>query len=435
MTTPQFMILTTIEFVTLILIMCRVASVRYENHIKPILVYAPIYTVVASSQFVILPPIMLAMVFASVVVFMMIVFSEKLSKALLRSLVSTFFFWVILQTFAVVLLGIYFSAPIEFTFNNGLMATTISLILAKLCYLWVPLERIIKNLTETRKYLQFTIIFIAICAFMYFLFSSVYFELLYPHNTLFFVYLISAGVSCVIVTICYYAMKFIWDFKKKKSALSKLEFYENYVNDKGNVVYDFEKHFNIVKWLSHINDNEKTEWYIETEWDDFYDMENTHEDGLRMLPLIEFPNKVLAAYLYVKVKHLRSLGIKSWIGNNYLFPSLPKNTNLPNLIEALDILINEIVATTDKERSDLRIVLHGTLDNRMVIKICNNRHLLIEQEANRMLTEAYSIKTRKSNDLKKLHAISKKNEWKLNLKEGKRDYWDKEDYLEITYAL
>jgi len=440
MTVPQFILLSIIEYFTLILIMFRVSSERYNNHARSILVYAPIYLIIVLLRFTafeFIDSIILIMLFASVVAFIMIAFNETLGKAMLLSLVTTFIFWILLQIISIVLLTLYFTEPLEFSFNNGLKATSLSLIIAKLCYLWLPLERIVQNLLRTKRYIQYTIAFVAIVAFLYFVLTSVYVyvELLYPYISILFIYLITAGISSAAFTACYYAIKYVLELREKKSALNKLEFYENYVNDKGNVVYDFEKHFNIVKWLSHINDNEKTEWYVETEWDDFYDMENTHEDGARMLPLIEFPDKVLAAYLYVKVKHLRSLGIKSWVGNNYLFPSLPKNTNLPKLIEALDILIDEIVAATDKERSDIRIVLHGTLDNRMVIKICNNRHLLIEQEANRMLTEAYSIKTRKSNDLKKLHAISKKNKWKLNLKEGKRDYWDKEDYLEITYTL
>ena len=193
-----------------------------------------------------------------------------------------------------------------------------------------------------------------------------------------------------------------------------------------------EKHLKIIRWLSHINDEEEVDWYVDTQLDDFYDMDEEDYGGPRMLPLIELPNKVLAAYLYVKIKHLRSLGIKSSVSNKYLFESLPKDTNIPNLLEALDILIDEVAAATDKERSNLNIVLKETAKMRMAIDICNNKHLLIEKEAQRMVNEGYSLKTREENALKKLRAISKKNEWTLSLTEGNRD---NEEYLQLTYTL
>ena len=432
MTILQFMILAVIEYVTLILIMCRVASESYKYHLKPILIYTPIYLAIVSLRLIIFEPISLVATFISVVVFMIIVFNSKIVKALLLSLVATFFFWMILQTLSIVSLGLLFSAPLEFTFDNGLKATTLSLFLAKLCYLRLPLERIVQDLMKTKKYVQYSIVFIIVVKLVYIMLSSVYIGSLYDHTSMLFIYLIATGASSVVVAIFYHPVKLILNLIKKKHSEKNFNFYEYLTAEPSHAFFNFEKHFKIISWLSHMRDDEKTDWYIDTQLDYFYDMENEDLDGVMALDLIELPSKVLAAYLYVKIKHLRSLGIKSAVSNRYLVELLPKNTDIPNLIQALDILIDEAVAATDKERSNLKIILKVSSDYKMAVEIYNNKHLLIAQEAERMLTEAYSLKTRRERDLKKLHAISRRNDWSLSLEEGKKD---NEEYLMITYVL
>ena len=102
-------------------------------------------------------------------------------------------------------------------------------------------------------------------------------------------------------------------------------------------------------------------------------------------------------------------------------------------MEALDILINEALQTTDTPRSDLKITLRQDDSYRPCIDISNRMDLITPQDTVRMIFEEYSLKTKKVGGLRRLNVISVENDCRL--RSCKFKSINNKTYLQLSYLL
>ena len=361
MTPLQLVILEAFGYVTLMLILFKTTYEDFRKHIKAILIYAPIYIAIGVMVlYGVNGIIVLVLSYVSVVVFIKKAFVKKISKCLLLALGVTFFSWIVLQMLSIIILGFVLSSTIGYNFADGIIVVLLTLIFAKLSFLFVPLDLIADKLIETEKYFHFIAAFLLAIALLYLLSSSIYFEQLHDQHLAFTFFLISSGLASVLAVTYYYTINFVYELKEKSTASKKFDELKKHPIKSITDLAGCEKHLNIVYHLSHLQDETKINWYIKNYLNNFED------DSKAKLSKVN--DKILAAYLYLKIKHLQHLGIECVVENRHYEVKAKIKTS--KLLKAIDLVIEEILMTTPKEESDLMIVLGKTDDgNKQVVDV------------------------------------------------------------------
>jgi len=442
----QISIFTGIEFLGLMLVVCVTAGTFIKDRIKPILIYAPIYLLIFATRGHIHDIVLFTTISTSLIVFIKMVFKKKMSTTIIIAFISMFLSILIPQVLIIFAIGLIRSSPVDFVFSDSLMVMAISLAFCMLCYFYLPLYRVIYKLKKMDRFLNFIVVFltITVISIILYLISITDFFYLFNHRRTiadFATFII--GFSSILIVTYYCIAKYIWAFKERRLALKRFSEFENLPADKKIKLHDdYEMHLQVTQWLSHINDNEKAIWYKDTYLSNFEEDEKS-EDALYMeeQPIFNrLDDKVLAAYLYVKMKYLQSLGINCRVSVPFESRKASKKTKIKpyKLLEALDILIDEALATTSKENSDLRIFVWKRLDDngRPAIDICNKNDLLSSTDTTRMVVEKYSLKTKKVGGLLKLSVISEEYDCYLSLQDKEIFHINEFcNYLRLRYVL
>jgi len=427
MTLPQVMVLFGMEYIALILLVCRTVCEDYMSFLKPILIAALVYLLLGFLGTYINMHIMSISLSIGMVFFVKVIFNKKIKTAILICIFTFFLSFVVLQTLSIIILGLYLSGPVEYTFYNGLVSMGLAVLFAKLCYLYLPLQSIMQKIKESRKYLY---MFFGILVAKYFIANTIFFESLESPLVNIFLF---TGFSFLLVFICYSMMKIILDKKEKHRALRIYSEFDKLPASRVIDLNDYEKHLQIIYALSlmHVDSFEKATRHIDTYLNNFEDDEVGYDSKARLLKL---DNKVLAAYLYVKTKQLRKNGVNCEVNiYNYTTTSKIKTSKL---LEALDILIDEALETVDKTRSDLSITLRKdekSEDGRSVIDVANRNELVTRSDTKRMVFEEYSLKTKKVKGLRRLSTILEEYDCRFSLRDEKSLINEK--YLKLRFSL
>ena len=413
MTLPQLAILSAMEYASLMLIVSGVVGKLFIYYMKPLILFAPVYISLAVSSSYINWLIAFTVAYSGIVMFIKIVYNRKLSMAVFISTVSIFLSIVFIEPLAIVVLGLHLSSPVEYTFNNGIIVMTLKLFFTVLCYFLLPLHKI----TQIFKNFKFLIIlFFALLIAVYFLITSSYYVHLDTQLTdIFF----PIGISAVLTTICYSLIKFVWELIEKSSAQKKFSEFENLPTIQSIRADEYERHLNIIHLMSvaGIVDNDRAKWYIQTNLNNFEDEEVGYESKSRLNKL---DNKALAAYLYVKIRHLRKLGYKCAVTIfHYSAKTEIKNSKI---MEALDIMIDEALQTADIENCDLNIILSKNNDGRPCIDVVNKNELVTLEVIKQIALLEYSLKNRRIRGLRKLNVIGVEYNCGISLQEERTIY-------------
>ena len=417
MTLPQLIILTTMEYVSLMLIVSGVAGKLFIYYMKPLLLFAPVYVSLAvSSAYVdwLNWFVAFTVAYSGIVMFIKIVYNRKLGMAIYISAVSSFISIAFIQSLAVVLLGIHLSGPVEFTFNNGITVMTLKLFFTGLFYLILPLHKIAQISKENYKYLT-TVVFVLLIM-VYLLSTSAYSELL--DFRLAFTFL-PIGISFILTAICYSVIKYVLALFEKKSAQKRFIEFENLPAIQSIQADEYKKHLEIIHTMSLAGniDNDRAMWYIKTHLNSFEDEEVGYESKSRLKKL---DNYALAAYLYVKIRYLRKQGYKCSV--TIFQYSAKTEIKTSKIIEALDIMIDEALQTADIENCDLNIIFSKNDDGRPCIDVANRNELVTLEVIKQMALLEYSLKSKKIRGLRKLNKIGVEYNCGLSLQEEKTIY-------------
>ena len=403
MTIPENAIISAMEYASLMLLVCRTADVNLFIHWRPLLFYAPIYIVLAVATNYMNFYVVMFLLLTSLIVFIKIVFCKRLAKTILICIISVFMSLVVFQMLFTVALGMLLSGPVEYTFRNGVTIMSVVIALSILCYMSIPLNEIMNALKNRNKDLRLVIAAILLSSLsVIFVSNTIYVEGL-SGLTGVADYFLHIGFSVIIIAACYSAMKFILDRNEKKRALKRFEELKELPVSYGMQTDEFEAHLQNIRMLAIlcINDYDKLLWYLKTYMNSCGD---TETDADIRNELWKFDNKVLATYLYAKMKHLHSQGYACTL--NIYNHSYISKLSTSKLLEALDILIDEALETTYKERCELTInVARDPGSGMSFIDIVNKNELISIDIARSMVLYKYSFKTKKAGGLRKLSLI------------------------------
>ena len=415
MTLPQLAILATMEYISLMLIVSRVVGKLFLYYMSPLTLFAFVYVslVVAASSGYINMLIVIVINCSILILFVKVIYNRKLGMAIYISAVSVFIALAFIQPLAAFALGLYLSGPVEFTYNNGIIVMSLTLIFTVLFYL-LPMHKISQITQENYKYL--IIVFCASLIIVFFLTTSDYSEQLDNQlRDIFFV----MGIAAIVIVICYSAIKYVWERIEKSSAEKKFSEFESLPAMQSIGVDEYEKHLKMIHLMSvaGIIDDERAKWYIQTHLNNFEDYEVGHESKSRLNKL---DNKALAAYLYVKTRYLRKQGYKCSV--TIFYYSAKTEIKTSKIMEALDIMIDEALQTADMENSNLNIIIRKSDDGRPCIDVANKNELVTLEVIKQMALFEYSLKSRKIRGLRKLNKIGVEYNCNISLQEERTVY-------------
>ena len=414
MTSPQLAILATMEYMSLMIIVSGVVGKLFLFYMKPLLLFAPVYVLTVLANSYIHWLVAFAIAYIILVLFVKVIYNRKLGMAIYISTVSVFITLIFVQPLATFALGLYFSGSVEFTFNNGLIAMILTLFFTVTIYLLLPLHKISQITQENYKYL--ITIFCTLLIALYLLITSDYAEQLDTQlRDMFFV----MGIASAVATICYSALKYVWEQIEKSSAQKKFSEFESLPAIQTIRADEYERHLKTIHLMSKAAnvDNDRAKWYIETHLNNFEDEEVGHESKSRLKKL---DNKALAAYLYVKIRHLRKLGYRCSVTIFHYFAKTEIKTY--KIMEALDIMIDEVLQTAEIENSNLNIIITKSNDGRPCIEVANRNELVTLDEIKQMALLEYSLKSKKIRGLRKLNKIGVEHNCGISLQEEKTVY-------------
>ena len=412
MTLPQIAILAAMEYISLMLIVSGVVGKMFLFYTKPLLLFAPVYVLTVLSNNYINWLAAFVIAYILLVLFVKTIYNRRLGMAIYISAVSVFIALIFIQPLATFALGLYLSGLVEVTFNNGLIAMSLTLIFTVLFYL-LPLHKISQITQENYKYL--VIIFCALLVSVYFMTTSAYYASV---DTNLIDLLLSVGISSILISICYSAINFVWERIEKRYAQKKFNEFESLPAMQSIRAEEYERHLKMIHLMSVAGvDDDRAKWYIQTHLNNFEDEEVGLESRSRLNKL---DNKALAAYLYVKIRHLRKQGYKCVVT---IFDNSAKTQiKTSKIMEALDIMIDEALQTADTENSNLNIILSKSDDGRPCIDVANKNELVTLEEIKQMALLEYSLKSRKIRGLRKLNKIGVKYNCGISLQEEKTVY-------------
>ena len=221
MTLPQILVLTGIEYVSLVLLILATVGKYAKPNLMPLLIYAPIYIMTYALSHHFNYYVMLTIACISTVLFIKIVFNRTFSMSIFICLLMFTLSFGVIQTIGTLALGLFLSGPVEHTFGNGLIVMGFSLILSMLCYFYmpyVPLHAIPQALKDDCKRFVVMVIFFTMLAVFYIIIESQMFSLLREHTTLIEVFWFM-GFSSILTVVCYSAIKYIQEQLAKRAAM------------------------------------------------------------------------------------------------------------------------------------------------------------------------------------------------------------------------
>jgi len=243
-------------------------------------------------------------------------------------------------------------------------------------------------------------------------------SLLWDIHALVIYALLIVGATFITVVIFNIAIKYVLEKRAKTLALKKFIQFENQPSSQRIGTDEYDGHLEIAHSLALIGDSEKTAKYIKDCWNNFAD---DGGEGYAYMgdttKLLSLDNQALAAYLYIKLKKLKSMGLKKAKVNVWSHITITKSKIKPvELMKALDYIIDEIIESIDRDKAIFRVNVGKESDERPFIEVSNKNDRLPEMYYIFVEKMDYSLKKGRDDGLFKLKRIIEDNDCELQVK-------------------
>ena len=426
MTLLEYNIITSMEFVIWMLLICKTLDVDFKTYKKEILMYFPVYLFLVGIVLYLVADTsatMLVMVlsYISVLFFIKIAFYKKFTTSMFICIYTvvlmTFFqfmFTGLLDTY----LGAFRSSSVEFIFSHGVIILGLTLASAAWCYLSVPLNYVMKAVQDINKFKVFDILLVVIFTLaIYFLTASNYYDI----QALLINNFLTAGIAFLISVAGYHTVKFV---SKQYAKYMALKEFMKFKKQPVPTELGYESHLRIPHLLALINDvnNEHSLWYIKNCLDSFRD----RDGDLVNDDFWDIGNSVLAIYFFVKLKYLQDIGYKCTFDNCY--SKKVSGVNIYQLIQALEIMSQQVLTSAEKADCEYVIMLRDCQGStNPLIAIANINDFVKKSDIERMMKEDYSLVSGKPDGLRQLKKIAAENNLHF-------DIWIDEEYLNLSLS-
>ena len=386
MTQLQSAFLSLIEYAGWMYLIIPMSEEFFDKRRKPILLFAVLYVLIDVLSFI-LPGFLVKPIFLICMVLFVHLFLEK--RFLMSILICTCS-WFVYFFISSATIGLLFLSGhgIQYIFSDGLIVNISTLVFSILIYKFVPIHKIIKISKYIREFAYI------ITAFSV-LILGVFYYLAWVNQT----FALANSLANIIVTmqvmvLAYFVVRVVSEKNAKKIALKK---YNDYTQNLS--VYDasnpqeHDKHLQALYCLAIIDDDEKTAKHIEKYLQNF-ENRGTFIDE-------ELPNlnqKVLAAFLYIKISRLQALGTncKLYVYSCKITFKMKKH----KLLDAVNILIDNAwgeageknnsgyVSVSKDEKGDAFVSIlnkYTDINNSGYINVLENKHAVRDIKGRRRL--------------------------------------------------
>jgi len=310
----QLSILTAMEYLAMMLIICKAVSEQIQHYVVPILLGAIVYVGFiflghGINMYITSIPLYVGLVF-----YVKMVFNKKMSTSIIACLIGVFMATIVLKMIPIVTIGVFLARPMSFTIEYGLAGMTATMILTVLCYLCLPIKQMLDWFKKPMHYLHYFSLFLvaaAIIVFLHVIYSTMYFDNIGNIIVLINIYTVM-GIATTIAAASYTTVKFVRNLIQRNDAQNRIMVFRMvYANRKVNL-NDHNQHLEFARWLSWLDDkdSEHAIWYIRNHLDNFYDEEDIKIWDDSKPNFMKLKNKELSIYLFAKRMRLRDMGVK-----------------------------------------------------------------------------------------------------------------------------
>ena len=277
-----------------------------------------------------------------------------------------------MQIFGAILLSLFFqalsqyalaqilSSEVERTFENGLIVMGLASLAAIVLYLHVPVLGAPNSLKEHRKQLFFkTVVSVVIALIILSMIADSEAGVRDAQAALAVAFFFAGGVF-LLIAVCHSLVRYIFELRERNVARKKHTAFDI---EPPKYYIQYAKHLEMVRCLALINDDSKTSKYIKDYLNGFEDY--TIGDSEKLSKLDDQP---LAAYLYVKMRQIKAMGF----GGHLNIWNFDTNSKIKTykLMDAIDILVDEVMESIDKDKSFIRINIRKEKDGSPSIEVC-----------------------------------------------------------------
>jgi len=365
--------LTVIEYVAWMLLLSKIINEKIFGILKPMLIYMPVYLAVEISRVWLPGHIVIILYNISFMLFVKIAFKKNILQSIFLFVYSLLILFFLQTLFAGSLSLVVLE--FRFTFINGLIMMSATLMAAAFSYFFVPLNKVSEALEEKSEllYIVIAIAFMLITAWDIIIMS----ERLFVFTNI----LIVAIFLAAFVALCYFAIKTILELKEKNKEIELYNQYETILTEYGDKQHEYGKHLQTISALAYLNDDLKTSKHIKEYLNDMrIDGEFTDAE------MLMFDRKPFAAFLHVKMTQLRTAGISCWLDvTDYAIDSKIKDHKL---VEAVGILIDNAWEASN----DVIVNISKQANGKASVEILNKHRILEPNELDHMFKRGYSTK-------------------------------------------
>ena len=397
------------EFMAIIFLICRSYDAVPKIYLRQLIIYAAVYLpIIVFLTYDVNTPIILVLanVFltASLVFFVRKVFNKKIALQMFMNIFAVFLILIFFQIFYTSALAVVTSREVERTFDNGLIVMGSVLISSFYLYTYVDVVDIMRKLKESKKHLLYYVVAFATAMLGLYVLTIISYAFILELQIAAIYIVLTAGTTFLIIIVCTSIITHLYELRAKKAAVRKYMEFEKLPQAQRIKDDEFDKHLEVLRWLTLINDDEKTNLYIKEHLNNYEDEGIGFDDIGDIVKLPKLDNQPLAAYLFTKVRQLRVMGIKKAKLNIWNYDTAAKIKTY-KLMEVLDILVDEVVQSTDKNNAFIRISVRKESDGRPSIEISNINDSLPSVYALFMDKIDYSLKANRDGGLFRLKTI------------------------------
>jgi len=400
------------EFICIILLIFRIYDAVPKIYYRQLIIYAVIYLpIVSFLTHDIGNPLTIVLthifIVASLMYFIRKNFNKKFSVKMFMSILLVHLIVGFFQVLFTFILSLFLSNEVERTFANGTIVLGLTMVSCIYMYIYVKVIDLSNKVKDAKNHLlMYSFISIFIVLLIWFLSNITGSLMSNIQSVSISAFLIVSGTFLTVIT-CNSAIKYVLEKRARRSAVKKFMEFENLPSSQRIRIDEHDKHLEITLCLALIEDGEKTAKYIKDYWNNFKD---SGGEGYAYMgettKLFNLDNQALAVYLYIKLKKLKSMGLKKVKINVWSYITLTKSKIKPTeLIKALDYIIDEIIESTDKDNAALRININIESDGRPSIEVSNRNDRLPAIYAKLVEKIDYSLKVSRDGGLFNLKRI------------------------------
>ena len=411
------------EFVCVVFLLFRSYDAVPKIYFRQLIIYAAIYLpIIIFLTHDISNPItvLIAHIFiiASLMFFIRKNFNKKFSVQMFMNILTLYLALILLQMLFTLLLALLIPGEVERTFANGLIVMGLTMASCMYLYIYIDVINLPRKLKNTKNHLISYVavsMFVMLLILVLFIFAR---SLLWDIHALVIYALLIVGATFITVVIFNIAIKYVLEKRAKTLALKKFIQFENQPSSQRIGTDEYDGHLEIAHSLALIGDSEKTAKYIKDCWNNFAD---DGGEGYAYMgdttKLLSLDNQALAAYLYIKLKKLKSMGLKKAKVNVWSHITITKSKIKPvELMKALDYIIDEIIESIDRDKAIFRVNVGKESDERPFIEVSNKNDRLPEMYYIFVEKMDYSLKKGRDDGLFKLKRIIEDNDCELQVK-------------------